>query len=496
MSEIAQRLRAVGPHRRERAVDHRCLILAQLADDTDLLEALQQGVIEFAVGIDLALEEIVADPAAAQIEHLRAQLRDLGLQLALAPGGGTVAAGERAGDRPGLARDRGFHFGDLGRKREHIGIVGLEGFQPLAVIRLKPRALGPQRLQRGIGDLLARDPGPARLAIGLFGRDPLPRRLGERVVETQQRLARKRIAGRRARAVPLAATAAARAAAVELDDALPLRIGDQRPLGILEPLARDRELVLQKAAGVIGGVVTVLGGRGDKALGKTVGDARRAGRIGIGIGERHQITATLRGDLEIARELCGGGAGALGGRRCGIEEGGIFGQLQIARHPLGQRAAAQDAELGLEVLVIIAEARLRLVAAADDLRRLGVDLQGRLGTIFAGRQQRDDDREREREAERAEHQPAMPQHHLQCLINIDERRARGSLFRSGARRTGERQSAQPPLLLAGFAGFAGDSPPDLGHFRPAPLIAASRFACDGMAGMPPKVKWQNRLITR
>ena len=64
-----------------RLVDDEHVVGADAARHVDFLVALQQALIERAVGVDLALQDVVLDAALLQIEHLGLQRLDLLLHL-------------------------------------------------------------------------------------------------------------------------------------------------------------------------------------------------------------------------------------------------------------------------------------------------------------------------------------------------------------------------------------------------------------------------------
>jgi hypothetical protein len=75
--QVAAHVGLVGTTRHLGAVDDRDVVAADAAGDADFLVALQQAVVELAIGGDLALQDVVVDRAALQIEGLGLDLGEL-----------------------------------------------------------------------------------------------------------------------------------------------------------------------------------------------------------------------------------------------------------------------------------------------------------------------------------------------------------------------------------------------------------------------------------
>ena len=70
MSRLRNRFGLNGRPRRIRAINDRHRRDADAAGHADFLVALEQRVIEAAVGINLALQDVVLNASAAEVEHV------------------------------------------------------------------------------------------------------------------------------------------------------------------------------------------------------------------------------------------------------------------------------------------------------------------------------------------------------------------------------------------------------------------------------------------
>ena len=133
-----------------RAVDDRDGRHADAAGDADLLVALEQRVVEAAVGVHLALQDRVLDAAPAQVEHVALELRDAGLERLLRRQRAAII-GEQAVDPARrrlrrLAGDLPAELVDLRLEAEHLRMLGLHELALLLILGLKLRELLPKRL--------------------------------------------------------------------------------------------------------------------------------------------------------------------------------------------------------------------------------------------------------------------------------------------------------------------------------------------------------------
>ena len=122
-------------------VDDADVVLLDAAGDPDLLVALQQRIVEFAVGIGVALVDIVLDAALAKVGEIALQRVDPAREHALALDGrlDNLAASE-VPIRASSLRDRRVQRLDLRLQRLRRRVVRLELLQQLVILRLAPPA--------------------------------------------------------------------------------------------------------------------------------------------------------------------------------------------------------------------------------------------------------------------------------------------------------------------------------------------------------------------
>ncbi len=82
--QVEERPRAGRVGRHKRPIDDQNVVLADAAGDTDLLVALEQAVIQFAVGVHVALEDVVLDPTPTLVEDRLLEILDALVDRSLA----------------------------------------------------------------------------------------------------------------------------------------------------------------------------------------------------------------------------------------------------------------------------------------------------------------------------------------------------------------------------------------------------------------------------
>ncbi len=113
--------------RRQRPVHHRDVVGAHPAGDADLLVVLQQAVIELAVGVDVALQGIVADAARAHVQRAGLGGVELAGEALFLAHRGVVLRLQGVFDRANLQLDLTVGFVDLRFRGHHLRIAGLIG---------------------------------------------------------------------------------------------------------------------------------------------------------------------------------------------------------------------------------------------------------------------------------------------------------------------------------------------------------------------------------
>ena len=219
------------------------------------LQPLQQAVVERAVGVDLALQDVVLDAAILQVEDVLLRPLQPGQDRGFLLDGGAVDTLDRAAHDLGLLLDLAVQFLDAGSKLLHLRKGGLVDPQLILVLRLQLGALLLQRLdglvvdhlRRGLGvgvELLVLRLGLGAILLGARRREvELVHRLGEDVLLV-----------------------------VDGDDLLAALELHQRALGVLEPGLGLRELLLEEGLRVPRGVVTALEVDVDEVLRQRVQD--------------------------------------------------------------------------------------------------------------------------------------------------------------------------------------------------------------------------------
>jgi hypothetical protein len=226
--------------RHQPAIDHRRDRGADPAGDADLLVALQQRIVERAVGVDVAVQDIILDEASALFQHRAAEPRDLRAQpVFLRPCRLEILAkrarpigigGARLGD------DRRSERVDPRLECDHLGIIGPEGRELLLIFGIEPGDLRAQwcRVDAALGGRAAQ----CGFAVSLLGRDPTRLARGECRIERDQRASGQRVG------------VAAFLAAAGADQPLRLRVGGQLALRPFQIAPRGGDLALQERARV------------------------------------------------------------------------------------------------------------------------------------------------------------------------------------------------------------------------------------------------------
>ena len=174
-------------------------------------------------------------------------------------------------------------------------------------------------------------------SIGALGRDPARGRLGQCLVESDQRFTLQRIG---------IAGGLAVLAAAGVDDALRLGIGDQLPFGFLEIGAGLGNLPLEEIAGIGRRFIAPLQVGIDEAFGNLVGDCRRKLRGFRVEAELDQLALFRRLDIKAADNLAGGGIEARRRIAALPDERLVVGKIEILRRALSDAPARQQADLG------------------------------------------------------------------------------------------------------------------------------------------------------
>ncbi len=303
--QVVHRARLGRPARRLGPVDDGDVVGGDAARDADLLVPLQEPVIERAVGVHLALEDVVLDFAVAGVQHRSLQVGHVGLQGVLLLLRGQILGLQRGADGVGGGLQLPVDLVELALQLTHVRIVGLVGLQLVFVLPLQLGPLLPQRLDGGV----RQDVGGGEVggvlggAPALLGLDPGGLGGGQGRVELTevgrvQRLRRRRVL--------------ALSGLGDLDDLLLGGVGDELALGFLKLGLQLGDVVLEELAGIGRGLEPPIQVGFDEAVREGVGDARRELRIRAVEGQPHQPGITHREDPEVAFQETDGAALAHG----------------------------------------------------------------------------------------------------------------------------------------------------------------------------------------
>ncbi len=134
----------VGLERKKRRlglVHQRDVVGGHAAGHAHLLQALQQVVVDLAVGVELALEQAQVHALVLRLDHLLAGLLQARAhQVFLAPGR-VVLRLHRRQHGGNLGLDAQFQLGDLRLGLQHLGEIGFVGAQVHQVLGLQLRLL-------------------------------------------------------------------------------------------------------------------------------------------------------------------------------------------------------------------------------------------------------------------------------------------------------------------------------------------------------------------
>ena len=371
--QVAHAIGTVGAAGDLGAVDDGDVVGARVAGGADHLVALQQAVVELAVGVGFAAQDVVLDAAAVGVQRLVAQRGQLALEQLLLGHGRVEFGAHRTPDAGDLGADLPVHFVDLALEPLHVRIVRLEHLQLLLVLALQVGTLAAQgRHQRGGHQVLRQAVVGLQLRPARLGADALGLGFGQGGVDRAQVLPGQRLA------------------LTHVDQVFLLRELHQVAFGLLQARLGQVQLFFQITLGVGTGPEGALQLLGDVAVGHRIGRAcgelrRRAGEgdvhqprvqlwlhaqpahdgagAGGALGRGHGRVGRLRGGAVLRRARGGGRLqGALeplqpGRRLQASQRGGV--QAQVLGHPFGQAAAGQYADLGGE------EVRIPVVGAAE-----------------------------------------------------------------------------------------------------------------------------------
>ena len=384
----------MGGDRRPRLIDDGDIVFAHPGGDPDLLHALQQAVINFAVGRHFAAQGVEIGAAVLQGQRLFLHRGDAFLQLRLLQGLGLEAALDPGGNGCDLGGDLLVEFVDLRLELQHARILRLDHAQLLAVFRLKLAGLLLEALDHAAGRHLLQTvrAGLLDALVGGFGGDALrldPHQPGAHLPQLG---------------------AGDFQAVLGIDDLAFTGIGGELAFRRFQGGARPVHLLLQELLGVGGGVEAqreikrhVVGGEG-------VGDLGGARRILTGVVHAHQarVPHRLHGQ-PFEKQVLGAMLGLIEGRlgrergrgrpaeqglrlvaqglpgRGGRREVRLRRERQLVDHAPRQRPTGEQLVLGL-VKIAIGLVSRRLVAGdvpvVDDLRAGGLDLHQQGGAVL------------------------------------------------------------------------------------------------------------------
>ena len=427
----AARPRADGDHQVERQVrlerefghlglvDHGNVVHAHPAGHPDFLVALQQAVVELAVGIHLARQQVVLEAAVLAAENGLLAFLQLGRELVFLGQRGLVIGFEGT-ERPlGLLVDLGLQVLDLGFHLLHLGIARLVGFQALLVVALQ---LGLARLV--FLDQLAVDErmqcgGVAGLGLLIkrLGANPLALHLGQRRREFAQHLRIR-----------------AHLFFVRLDDAFLARIGIQLLFRILELHLDLRQTLLQEGSRIRSRLHAPFQIQLDERHRDLVRDARRHLRVGAVEMHAYQLRIAHRRHGQGARQA-GHQAGFGWLWRCffglfiflleNVQPAPVFRgglrrhhQIELLDHALGQCLAFQQFVLRLVEVLAVKVAAIVLCGSSSQHRGLGlllIDLQRQRRAVDLGHQEGGRHHRHQHDGEAGQHRPPAPQDDVPIL---------------------------------------------------------------------------------
>ena len=146
--EVLFQVGCVGASRSLGAVDDGNIVGANPTGNPDLLVALQQPIVEGAVGVDLPLQDRVLDVAIAKVGDVGLQAFDLLGQRLLLAHRRLVLRLDRVANEIHLSRDLLIDFIELRFQSLHLGIVGFEEAELVVVSPFEVGAFGAQVADR------------------------------------------------------------------------------------------------------------------------------------------------------------------------------------------------------------------------------------------------------------------------------------------------------------------------------------------------------------
>ncbi len=382
----------VGPDRRLGFVHHRNIVGADTGRHPNLLVALQQAVIQLAVGVDLATQDIELDAAALQFQHVPFELVEIGPQQRFLGPGRLVGGGYRAADIGHLLIDLSVNLVDLAAELHHERIGRFIGVQIVLILSLQLRLGFLERFDDLAVQHLAQPltSGAQHLPIGRLGGGSLLFRRRQRGIDGGQFLGHDVLAF------------------VDVDDALLAGEGDHFPFRVLQPGLDLLQAFLQEVARIGGGVKTTFQVQVDIGLGQGIENGR--GQFGFGAVEPQfdqprvayrrdgQVLQEGRDDRFPARRLglwffllrsrdlrqpIDQPFSGLGQQREPVGPEFLVNQIELVNHSLRQVAAFEQFVLGL--IVVQAGTCRRFIRRhpldLDDPDVLAIDLQGQTGAV-------------------------------------------------------------------------------------------------------------------
>ncbi|UYY56943.1 hypothetical protein [Sphingomonas sp. S2-65] len=337
------------------------MLLIPTPCDADLLIALEQPVIQRAVGIHFLLVDIVLDAAPAIVEIARLELIHLGRQRILALLGLTIVGKLRSRHTALLARDRAVELGNLRLQSLGRGVSRFELHHQPLIFGRKLSALLAQVVDRDVAQRLGRVSGAPRLTIARLRLYPLGRRLRQRRVERGKIVGHDRALRRRAVVARLHR---------QVDDLLLRGIAHQLALRLVELLLLEHQLALEQVAAIGRRLDLALQIGLDEVLCPGIRHLRGKGRVRAAEPDAHQPREADRIDRQVLEQDLAGDPPPLVAprgdiapadhleRRClariaePLEKAQIVHQPQPVGDPLGKRARAQQAILGLVELLV------------------------------------------------------------------------------------------------------------------------------------------------
>ena len=496
-------LRREGPRRRDCAVERLDAPGLEARLRRHVAIALQQAVVQHAIGFDRPLIHAHLHAAAPRRLRVLLDIGDLVGDLLFAAPGDVIFLPQRRANaarhllrlvvqrrqpRPRLA-----HF--------RVRILAELPFLDQRGARLRP--LRHQLLHRAIAQHFGQRVRARRACAfpALLRRDPFGQRLRAQRVELRQpavdrafrRLGRPAGVGRVA--VPIRALLYRHAVARGIDR--------QLALGPLQVAARAVQLAQQEAARLHARLKSALQVRPDQTIGIAIGDSR--GQRRIGADEADADHARLARQLHLQPVAQQGNDSLLlhlplalaaapllwPADAHAFEEGGRAHQRQAARHFLGQRAAAQHFQLGLhrgfDIVVAGARRRSRAGRAGGHILHLH-----RRRRAIIGRRQQDVEQGRQQAQRHGDEQDdaVPPQHHPVIAGAARQPRAHILALRSIlplGHRAGHQLSPSSAMNPAASAGTATSAPPKIALARDRPTISWSPGRISGSGAAPLRI---------